>query len=117
MFLAFGKPEALNLSNATSSTLQISWSFPDVGGNAQLITGYVLRWNPENNDGSGGEKTVPHNFTTISNLSSNMKYFISVAVCDAIRGQDGEISDPFEAITCKFDRFQSLSANLISFLI
>ena len=97
----FGKPESITVSNVNSSSMQISWSSPDIGGNAQPLTQYIVKWNPYSNDGSGGEKNTTSNSTSIIGLTSNTQYNVTVAVRGTMGGPDGEVSDVFETITCK----------------
>ena len=97
----FGKPETTTVSNVNSSSMQISWSSPDIGGNAQPLTQYIVRWNPHSNDGSGGEKLATSNSTLIIGLTSNTQYNVTVAVRGTMGGPDGEVSDVYDAITRK----------------
>ena len=105
----FGKPESITASNANSSSMQISWLSPDIGGNAQPLTQYIVRWNPHSNDGSRGEKLATSNSTSIIGLTSNTQYNVTVAVRGTMGRRDGEISDVYDAITCK--NFQAMLFN------
>ena len=79
----------------------VSWFGPDEGGNAFPIMGYIVRWNPHSNDGSGGEKNATSNSTSIVGLTSNTQYNVTVAVSGMAGRRNGEFSDLLEAITSK----------------
>ena len=97
----FGKPESITANQVNASSMQISWSSPDIGGNAQPLTQYIVKWNPYSNDGLGGEKNTTSNSTSIIGLTSNTQYNVTVAVRGTMGGPDGEVSDVFDAITRK----------------
>ena len=93
-------PTSLKIESETASTLYLTWSEPDVGGKAQAIEKYIVKWNAENND-TEVNKTVKTAFTAIEKLSSNTKYEIAVAVRGTNGLPDGEVDDTLYGITRK----------------
>ena len=100
-YLVFTEPKSLTIKNKSASTFNLSWSEPDVGGNALTVMEYIVRWNSHNNSGGGRSVTVPRIFAVLNNLSSNTEYYISVAARGTLGGPDGKLSNKLKAVTCK----------------
>ena len=98
--LVLTSPTYLKIDRETASTLYLTWSEPNVGGSAQRIEEYNVKWNA-GNENTEGNKTVKTAFTAIERLSSNTKYSIVVAVRGTNGQPDGEASDTLYGITRK----------------
>ena len=90
----------MTLKNTESSSVEISWSAPAIGGDAQNVTEYFVTWDPPNSEGMTNHTTADESIT-IELLQSNTKYVINVAARSKVNGKNGEFSDNLEAITCR----------------
>ena len=91
------------LVETQTTLLEISWEEPEIGGGAKTVAEFVIRWAPETDDGNEGVKTVSSEVTssTITSLTSNTRYTISVAACDITGQCDGETKSILGA-TCEY---------------
>ena len=79
-FTVLDKPISPIVNNVTESSINISWT-PFLGGGANNITGYLVSVAPNEGDPSNVQETT----ATISGLTSNTEYTVSVTAM----GSDG----------------------------
>ena len=79
-FTVLDKPTSPIVNNVTESSINISWT-PFLGGGASTITGYLVSVAPD----EGNPPNVQETTATISGLTSNTEYTVSVAAM----GSDG----------------------------
>ncbi|XP_076806341.1 receptor-type tyrosine-protein phosphatase H-like isoform X2 [Clavelina lepadiformis] len=87
----FGPVASLS-TTSSSSSIDVSWSSPGVGGNAKKLSGYFITWSPPNSEG-----VISHNAAatatkyTIPNLDSNTDYDVKIyAKSDAGNGDKSD---------------------------
>ncbi|CAK8684487.1 unnamed protein product [Clavelina lepadiformis] len=93
----FAPPTTVTTTDSSASTIDVSWTTPDVGGGATKCDGYFVSWSPAHN---AGYKEVAMNstlYTKIAELQSNMRYNILVSAQS--RAGNGMPSSPTLGIT------------------
>ena len=84
----------MNLEESNETFLIITWNPPDLGGEAENITGYDVNINTEN-----AIITKINTTAMISGLNTNTEYIVSVAATDKENntGTPGNLT----AVTCE----------------
>ena len=93
------------LKSRSAKTLEVSWTKPEEGGNAQPIREYVVWWT----SGAANiieNKTATNVSTVIDSLSPNTVYEIAVAARGTIEQSHGKISDSLQELTCEYKCIQ-----------
>ena len=76
----------------TESSISLSWTAPDLGGEANTITGYVVAVSPAEGDLPDVQETTAN----ITGLAASKEYTISVAAVSS----DGRSGAAFKRPTC-----------------
>ncbi|XP_076804794.1 receptor-type tyrosine-protein phosphatase F-like [Clavelina lepadiformis] len=87
----FGPVASLS-TTSSSSSIDVSWTGPGVGGNAKKVSEYIITWSPPNSEG-----VISHNAAatatkyTIPNLDSNTDYDVKIyAKSDSGNGDESD---------------------------
>ena len=106
------QPTMLEIGNINVTSLTLSWTKPNEGGGFRRVNQYDVVLVPSDGTNTKTE-TVNSDFgrveSTISNLTSNTKYSITVAASDM--GMVVGAMSTQEAITCKYRKMVRKHSN------
>ncbi|CAK8684480.1 unnamed protein product [Clavelina lepadiformis] len=86
----FGPPSNVTVASSTSSTMNIIWNSPDIGGGARVIEYYQIALDPVDEDGQKSFSTSDDTTQIeISNLSPNTQYTSTVSASVVIDDKVG----------------------------